>query len=217
MVVEEAIATCYCSSIGADAAKVRFCPDCHKYWRGDKQLSSVSKVLRTIWPLKPDFSKAKPEVIENARDRGVVADQLFSLYVIGGLDRIPRGTRQDSVELFFKARRWWDNRKHGEVRSQVILADQDLAGTCDIQDDDDILDLKCTYDIEATYPLQLGAYGELFYSTYQRPVKSLTILHVTERYAEPKVIKIDLASTLQDWAVIRDMWRLVQRRSNGKL
>lgn len=210
-------AVCRCASIGEDAAKVRFCAECHRYWRGDKQLTSVSKVLRTIWPLKPDFSRADPAVIENARDRGVVTDALFSLYVKGGLDRIPKGTRQDSVELFFKVRRWWDNRKHGQVESQVILADSEVAGTCDVKDDDEIYDLKCTHDIEDTYPLQLAAYGELHFSTYQRPVKSLNIIHCTKRYAEPKIIKVDLAQTIEDWALVRQMWRMVSKRSNGKL
>jgi hypothetical protein len=213
LVIEEAIPTCGCASIGEDAQAVRFCSECHRYWRGDKQLHSVSKVLRTMWPYKPDFSKADPAVVENARDRGVVVDQLFSLYVKGGLDRIPKGTRQDSAELFFKVRRWWDNRKHGEVRSQVILADNEIAGTCDVMDDEDIYDLKCTHDIEATYPLQLAAYGELHFATFQKPVKSLNIIHCTKRYADPKIIKIDLATTLQDWATLRQAWTMVQRRS----
>lgn len=216
-VMEEAIPTCMCASIGEDGAKVRFCPECHRYWRGDRQLVSVSKVLRTIWPLKPSWDKVDPAVIENARDRGIVADALFSQYVIGGLDRIPRGTRQDAVELFFKVRRWWDGRKHSEVASQVILADQEVAGTCDVKDGDDIYDLKCTHDIEDTYPLQLAAYGELHFATFGRPVKSLNIIHCTKRYADPKIIKVDLASTIEDWSVIRQMWRLVQKRSNGKL
>ncbi len=212
MVVEEAIAACNCTLWDTKDTSVRFCAEHHRYHRGPKQLVSVSKVLRSTWPIVPDFSAAKPEVIENARDRGVVVDQLFSSYVMGGLDRIPRGTRQDSVELFFKVRRWWDNRKHGQVQSQAILADEEIAGTCDVLDDDEIYDLKCTYEIEKTYPLQLAAYGQLHFSTFQKPVKSLNIIHVTKRYAEPKIIKVDIPSTLQDWMTLREMYRMVQRR-----
>lgn len=208
----ETVSNCTCSSIGEDPTKVRFCGDCHKYWKGDKQLHSVSKVLRTIWPLKPSWDNVDPSVIENARERGTEVDRLFSLYVIGGLDRIPKGTRQDSFELFAKARRWWDHRKHGEVRSQVILADNEIAGTCDVMDDENIYDLKCTHDIEATYPLQLAAYGELHFATFRKPAKSLNIIHCTKRYAEPKIIKVDMVSTLEDWMTMRQMWKMVSRR-----
>lgn len=212
MVVEEAPALCNCASIGEDPAKVRFCADCHRYWRGDKQLKSVSSLLKMLWPYKPDFSRADPAVVENARDRGIVTDALFSLYVKGGLDRIPKGTRQDSVELFFKLRRWWDGRKHGEVDSQVILADDELAGQCDVKDDDDIYDVKCTHDLERTYELQLGGYGELHFATYKRPAKSLTIIHCTKRFPEPRIVKVDFMKALQDWATIRQMWSMVNRR-----
>lgn len=173
----------------------------------------MSKVIRSTWPLKPDFSKADPAVIENARDRGIVVDTLFSAYVNGTLDCIPRGTRQDAVELFFKVRRWWDSRKHANAKAQVILADNDLAGTCDVWDDDEVYDLKATHDIEPVYPLQLAAYAELHFATFQRPVKKLGIIHVTKRYAEPKIIRVDLASTLQDWQTMRQMWSMVQRRT----
>lgn len=212
MVVEEVASACTCASIGEDPTTVRLCAVCHKYWRGDQRLTSVTSVIKSTWPVPADFSKADPAVIENARDRGIVVDQLFSLYIVGGLDRIPRGTRQDAVELFFKVRRWWDGHKHGDVRSQVVLADHEIAGTCDIVDDDHIYDLKCTYNVEKTYPLQLASYGELHFATFGRPVKSLSIIHATERYAEPKIIKVDMVSTLQDWVTLREMWRMVQRR-----
>ncbi len=215
MVVEESI--CNCASIGEDPAIVRLCPACHRYWKGDKQLWSVSWLLKRLWPIKPSFDGVNPEIIENARERGTEVDRLFSAYVIGALDRIPKGTRQDSFSLFSKARRWWDNHKHGEVRSQVILADDEVAGTCDVKDDDIIYDLKCTYNIEHTYPLQLAAYGQLHFSTFGRPVKSLNIIHVSERFSEPKIIKVDLVSTMEEWMIIRQMWKMVQKRTNGKL
>lgn len=216
MVVEESTSACSCALIGEDPAVVRLCAECHKYWRWDQRLTSVSSVLKSTWPIPPDFSAADPAVLKNARDRGIVVDRLFSAYVIGGLDRIPKGTRQDAVELFFKVRKWWDGHKHGDVRSQVILADSEIAGTCDVMDDDAIWDLKATYNVEKTYSLQLAAYGELHFATFGRPAKALNIVHVTERYAEPKIIKVDLVSTLQDWITLREMWRMVRRRTNSR-
>ncbi len=212
MVVEEALA-CTCASIGEDPAKVRICTECHQYWRGDKQLHSVSRVIKATWPIPMDFSKADPAVLENARDRGSVTDALLTGYVNGTLDTIPKGTRQDAVQLFFKVRRWWDNHKHDNPRAQVILADSELAGTCDILDGDTIYDLKATYNVEKTYHLQLAAYAELHFATFNEPVKHLNIIHVTERYPEPKIIKVDMTSTLQDWATLRQMWSMVKRRT----
>lgn len=215
MVVED-IEQCNCSLWLPEDNTVRFCSSHHSYRRGAKKLVSVTSVIRFMWPLKPDFSKAPPEVVENARDRGNVTDYLFSSYVNGTLDRIPRGTRQDAVELFFKVRRWFDSRKHENAKAQVILADQDIAGTCDLLTDDYIYDLKATHDVEPVYPIQLAAYAQLHFATFQKPVKGIGIIHVTKRFAEPRIIKLDLTSTLQDWVTLREMWNLVCRRAPAR-
>lgn len=204
---------CVCASIGEDPAKVRFCFDCHRYWRGDKQLVSVSKVLRTTWPFKPDFSQADPAVIENARDRGVAVDTLFTAYVRGNLSSIPAGTRTDATELFFRLKRWWDAKKITDAQSQVILADDAIAGQCDLLADNWIYDLKCTYNIEPMYQLQLGAYAQLHYAQTGQAVKGIGIIHVTKRYATPKLIKVDLAEALKDWMLIRDTYQMALRRT----
>ncbi len=195
---------------------VRFCDECHRYWRGDKELVSVSKVLRSTWPFKPNYDAAKPEVIENARDRGVVVDSLFTSYLRGQLQTIPRGTRADAVDLFFRLKRYWDGRKHGTVTAQVILADNAVAGQCDVIDDDGeawIYDLKATHDIEPMYQLQLGAYASLYFETFKRPVKGIGIIHVTKRFAAPKLIKIDLHEALSDWVTLRSTYEMAVRRT----
>lgn len=207
--------TCCCGSIGAPA-DLRQCADHHRYWKGDKELISVTKIVKGTWPIKPDFSRAKPEVLENARDRGIVVDDLFSAYVRGALERIPRGTREDAVQLFFKLRRWWDGRKHTEPRSQVMLSDDEVAGTCDVLDGGWIWDLKSTYNIEITYPIQVAAYAELHFATFGRHVKGVGIIHVSERFPEPKIIKLELSEVMQDWMTLRTMYQLVQRRSKGR-
>lgn len=231
MVVEapDVPSTCICGgSVGAPATEVRKCPDHFRYFRGDQRLIGVSTVLK-VWPVDPCnmcgmpmysdhvpgcFVKAK---IENARDRGSVVDSLFSAYVEDKLDRIPRDTRKDAVELFFKLRRWWDGRKHYSPKAQVTLADHELVGVCDLQDGDDISDLKCTYDLQPTHPIQLAAYAELHYATFGRPAKSLSIIHVSERFPAPKVIKVDVAEALQDWMAVRQLWAVVKRRTGKEL
>lgn len=205
---------CSCNSIGAPASTVRFCDidGHHKYWKGDRELVSVTKVLRSVWPIKPDFHDALPGVIENARHRGSIVDYLFSEYITDRLTEIPAGVRQDAVELFLKAKAWWDGR-HIFAESQVILADENIAGMCDVLADDEfIYDLKCTYDVEPMYPIQLAAYADLYFATRKRPVKKLAIIHVTKRLRKPEIIPVDMATTLPDWMLVKDTWLMAQRR-----
>ena len=218
MIVDEG---CVCGSIGAHVSDVRMCVardangnEHHRYWRGDQELVSVTRILK--WAFKPDFSAAPPHVLANARLRGVVTDQLFSKYLNGELKVIPIGTRLDSLRLFLKLRRWWGDHKHGErVRSQVILSDDRTAGCCDVLDEekDTIFDVKATYNIEKFYAIQLAGYACLFFETFKRPLKKAGIVHVTERYPEPRLIPIDLVDDLLDWVLIKDAFFAVQRRS----
>lgn len=199
-----------------DEIAVRYCAEHHRYWRDSKELVSVTKVLRHTWPIKPDRdTQADPRVIENARHRGVIVDGLFSAYVIGQLDpeSISDDIRQDAVELFKKLRRWWDSIPHGNPRSQVILADQDVAGMCDVRDGRVIYDLKCTYDVDPTYPLQLAGYAQLANDSGDGPtVDEIAILHLAKRFKDVRVITIDFAQAMSDWRTLRAMYEVVQRR-----
>ena len=197
-------ATCTCGSIGAQG--VRLCPDHHRYFNGDKELVSVSRILADCWPIKPTWDKADPAVVANANDRGCVVDALFSAYVIGKLDRIPAGTRLDAVDLFYKLRKWWDSFPHNTVQSQVILHDAQVAGTCDVIADDVIYDIKTVYELQPSYYLQDGAYGSL----YPRPVAGLRLIHVTARYDEPIIVPVPLQA-MDHWRLLRDTWHMAQR------
>src|SRR5262245_36428440 len=128
---------CTCGSIGRPETDVRLCTagDHHVYWRGDQRLTSVGHIIRAVWPHKPNFTAAKPSVLANALNRGVVVDRLISKFLAGELKAIPAGTRVDAVRLFFRLRRWWSEHAHAaDVRSQVILCDNEVAGCCDILD-----------------------------------------------------------------------------------
>ncbi len=206
-----AVQVCTCGSIGADPKTVRLAECHHRYFRGDKELVSVSKILRSVWPIKPDYSAAPTEVLENARLRGIDADTLVSLYVEG---KLREGTliREDALMLFREFRPWWKKREHRTVRAQVILADDEVAGTCDLMPDQSIYDLKTTYDIEAYYPLQLGAYGELYKSMYGVFPDALGIIHLTKRFNGPRFINLDIEECVRDWKLMRAVWTMAQRR-----
>lgn len=204
-------AACSCGDVQEDV--VTLCSLHHIYRRGLRELVSVSKTIRTVWPFPPDFSKADPDVLENAKNRGIETDTLFSGYVAGTLQKIPAGTRRDSYDLFEKLRQWWD--KQGlQAQSQIILADAETAGTCDlfIEGGRIVADLKTVYNVEATYPLQLGFYGLLALAQGVQ-AEELWIIHATARYAEPRLIQVPVKEAMGDAAIVRRMYSLVTRRT----
>ena len=199
--------TCLCNSLSPTAVR---CSDHHRYFREGKELTSVSKILRRMIP--PDFSKVDPAVLENARDRGATTDELFCSYIEGTLRIIRGGTRADAVELFQKLRHFWD--KGTRVgRTQVILADDEVAGTCDIIESPDMIwDIKCSYDIDPSYSLQLGAYADLFERKFGT-LPMIGILHATKRYDEVRTIPLNAEQCRDDWRKLRDAYYVIQRRS----
>lgn len=219
-----AVATCQCGSIGADPSVVRLAECHHRYFRGDKQLVSVSKML-AMWPRDPCGECRMPfygdhvpncgvkAKIENARERGSEVDRLFAGYINGTLQFIPSGTRLDSCNLLDKLLTWWE-RQGLQARTQVILADADAAGTCDLLIDGGrvIADLKCTYDVDAVYPLQLGFYGLLALAQGVQ-AEELWIIHATARYAEPRLIQVPVKEAMGDAAIVRRMYSMVTRRT----
>lgn len=206
------LAACCCDTLSSTVVR---CEEHHRYFRDGKELTSVTKVLKSTWPVKPDFSRADPAVIENARDRGKEVDALFSSYVNGTLWIVPMGTRRDSWELLDRLIKWWD-RLGVKAQAQVILADDEVAGTCDIKPPSIIWDLKCTYNIEATYPVQLGMYAILDSHATGKLPGELGIIHCTERFKEPKLIDVPMSDAMHDAEIVRQMYRLVSRRGGWK-
>ena len=210
MVTSEAI--CVCSEWDATKTDVRLCEPCHRYWRKNKRLVSVSQLIRDVWPVKPDYSAAPPAVLENARDRGIDVDRLLTMELRGQLgDSYPLGTREDSIELFEKLMECWDNMGLVEVASQVLLADNDVAGTCDILADGWIFDLKTTYKLEPYYELQVGMYGLLYDAMHGHPPAGLGIIHLTKRQPV-KYVDLDVTQCMKDAQLLYDTYFMAQRR-----
>src|SRR5688572_12340556 len=198
---------CTHQTIGADPKAVTFHECHHVSKRGDKELDSVTRVVYACFPAKAKFREAPPEVLENARQRGVEVDKLVTAYLRGNLATIPAGTRIDSKELFFKLKPWIDSAL-SRAMPQIILADEDIAGTADIVTTDGlILDLKTTYDVtEPHYDLQLGMYANLFEAQFGEKPKGISIIHLTERLPAPKIVTLDLKQCQYDAKMIRDVW-----------
>lgn len=199
---------------------VTFDPVKHQYFRGLQELVSVSKVIRETWPVKPSWDGVDPAVIENARDRGVEVDTLFSSWINGTLRSIPAGTREDAKERFQALMAWWGNSRP-PTTAQVILADEEIAGTCDLAGNVGamagayILDLKNTAAVEKTYSFQLGAYAELYQKQYGA-LPNVGVIHVTQAKGKPvsvKLLDFDSSVCVSEWRLLREFWNLVRRKT----
>lgn len=200
-----------CLCLAPPSPDVTFCAEHHVYARNGKRLASITSVLKTTWPEKPDFSAAPEGVIENARERGSEVDALFSRWLTGQLTEIPVNTREDSRDLLLKLTDWWRDSSYGPARAQVILTDDEIAGMVDILPEKAVLDLKTTYDLEPTYRLQVGGYCHLYEAECGELPETCGIIHLTKRFAQPKFIAFDPVSVVSEFRVVLDMWRLTQR------
>ena len=196
--------TCRCEEITAEVIQ---CPEHFRLYRGGRRLASVGSIIRASFPMDPSIP---PDKLENARERGEQVDRLFCAYVTGMLERIPAGTRSDARDLFLKLRVWFDRQDFHSVDSQIVLGDHDHGGVLDLRLDGVPVDLKATYNVEHTHRLQVAAYCDLDGGKHGR------ILHVTERYSEPRLIDLD-PGDYQDWRILLDHRRLQERRKSVAL
>lgn len=195
---------------------VTFDAETHTYRRGLQTLASVSSVIRETWPVKPSWDQVDPAVIANARDRGIEVDTLFSAWINGTLSEIPVGTREDAKDRFLALMEWWPRHP---ATAQVLLADDEIAGQSDLIYSGHIRDLKNTAAIESTYSLQLGGYAALYEAQHGRLPESLGVIHVTQPKGKPVQIRevlFDVSVAVSEWRLLREMWRLVRRKSKPR-
>jgi hypothetical protein len=205
---------CDHSTVGAPP-RLEFYDCCHLYKWGDKALTSVTQILEQIWPIKseaPDWRR------ENARQRGVEVDRLFADYVNGTLVEIPAGTRKDTSELLLKLIDWFDRQGITDAKAQVRMADPDreLAGTADIVPPNQIWDLKTVYNLESQFGIQLGGYAHLHEVKHGKLPDVCGIVHLTERFKEPKFIAYEPQVVVSEFRTTLEFWQLTQRKRGRK-
>lgn len=208
--------TCLCAPHVTEG--LRQCPEHFSLWDNGVRLTSVGRIVG-MFPQEPCNQCGMPiysdhvagcrvkAAIENAKERGSEVDVLFGQYVTGRLSKIPAGTREDVRSLFMKLKVWFDAQNYSSVESQVIVSDGEVGGILDLRVDGMILDLKCTYDVSPTHGIQVGGYVTL----EKRDVRGAGILHVTERFAAPRLIPLDVDTITADFAACRKMYEVVAR------
>ncbi len=217
MSTTEQAVDCKCSVWALDDGKVRMCEPHHRYWLGAKELASVSSVLR-VWPQEPCSSCGLPMLsdhvegcqvkanFDHAHDRGVRVDKYGQEFVRTGQARIVAGEWVEVKELTEKLVVWLQQQKNGTpIETQVIVHDDEIAGTLDLRIDGCIADVKATYDAGGmVHRLQLGAYAALS----KKDVDSVGIVQVTKRFKEAKWMPFDVEECIKQWRIVRAMWSL---------
>lgn len=207
-----------CLCLAPPSPDVTFCEEHHRYARNGNELTSVSKVIRSVWPMKP-YERVDEAVLENARERGVELDNLFCAWLNSGGEvfEIPKGTREDARDLLNKTIELWlgDSLIKGIFNTQVVLADDEIAGMADLigytGEGYGIYDLKCVSELQPSYRIQLGAYCALWASMHEGQYpKDTGILHVTK--SKPaKLVRYEVSIVVSEFNIVRDMWRLTCR------
>ena len=192
--------TCTCGSIGAPP-EIRQCPEHFRYWLGDQQMASIGSVIKSVLPT--DYSMVRPEVLENARLRGVFVDRWFCEYIMSGDIDVPTGVPKEYDDYLSRVIDWWDKQRLTATATQRIVhssVEDGIAGTYDILIGDMIVDLKCVSARQPNYKLQLGAYGSMTYAT------QIGILHVTS--ADVKLVPYSIEDCRAMWRAAVDWWKV---------
>lgn len=185
-------------------------PATHVYSKGLVTYTSVSAVIKSVLPT--DFSGVPPEVLENARLRGVFVDETFCAWLNGKCPVIPKGTDQDWVNRLQMLIEWWNKNMDGEWETQVTLSDEAnlIAGTVDLRNraEKRKLDLKVVSELQPAYSLQLGAYG------WMEETEAIGIIHVTKDRV--RLVKYDLDDCCNTW-VTALFWYQAKKRLVNRL
>ncbi len=217
-------ALCDCKLIVTN--DIRLCAKCHSYYRGTRQYTSVSKVIKTLMP--DTYSGIDPVVLETARLRGVFVDQYVSDWLrdptdIAPLDDVaamvaplfPRDGEkyaQDVVRRIDRVINWWQRSGlKAEDVQRMVWSDRDgVAGTFDIGTDAMILDLKNVASLSPSYQLQLGGY--LSYDKAET-CRDPAVLHVTKDGI--RLVEYDANACIEAWTAAITWFNTLKALNNG--
>jgi hypothetical protein len=112
---------------------------------------------------KEALMKIKPDVLENARQRGTRVDRMCKAYVLG----LPVIIEKEEDDLLFKSFQLWADDKMPDLQVATRLYDEQLmlTGEPDILWDNKgcmtVIDIKATAQASVTWALQGSAYAYL--------------------------------------------------------
>jgi hypothetical protein len=181
---------CACQLVVSE--EIRLCQICHRYWKGTQEFTSVSRVIRTLFPT--DYSMVDPEVLEHARIRGARVDAYFSEYLRSGTVTLNSDEWEEVQDYLGRLITWWDKQGfHATAIQEIVYSETEgIAGSLDIRMKGAILDVKCVSKLQPNYGLQLGAYAY-----YRNSLTDLGIIHVTKKGV--RLVNYDARKCVDQW------------------
>lgn len=178
----------------------------HTYHIEGKPLESVTRIIKSVWPNKPSFDGAPPGILEHARHRGERVDYWVCEYARtnGNVDVEDDDDVIESVEFFD---RWWSKVKPVYIDHQRMVWNTRVCGKLDLLLNIDgraaIVDVKRTHNEEETWPIQVGAYRDLYHHcphAEQLLIEEIAVLHIHPRFKSGFIYrKYDAAEAVEWW------------------
>lgn len=183
----------------------------------------MTTIIKRMWPERSTFDDAPIHVLENARYRGERVDFWACQYAKnGGVDveepddEIGNAIAQ-RVGIFDE---WWRRVNPGYIDDQRIVFDTSMmvCGKFDLLLNIDgkaaIVDIKCTHNPEATWPIQLGGYRSIYHRTpkpEQLLIDEVAALHIHPRFSKGYIYrKYDPQKVSEYWDSTVRFWKTVQ-------
>lgn len=189
-----------------------------------KKLTSVSRVISTVYSIK-SWDGVKPEIIENAKLRGIAIDRLLSEYVrervlsLNPVDPYDEEALDLRLRILTAHRIWEDEFSGLPAEPQLIVYNlvDGIAGTMDFfVDRRVVVDLKNTYSKEpGSWALQIGAYC----SYAPAPVERAGIIHISPKvYTKDggRWLEYDVDECRKYWRMAVEWWKETQLMKGEK-
>jgi hypothetical protein len=191
--------------------EIRFRESDHSYWHvpSRRNLTPVSTVISTVYGIK-SWDGVDRAIIDNAARRGMAVDKYMCKILRNGAATIQDAPDiQDRVVI---AHRIYESEwplLPVEPQKIVYSLEDGIAGMIDFWINDEILiDLKCTHQVEKSWILQLGGYAHM------APIlpKKLGVLHVQPKlYPEGgSLLWYDIPTCIHYWRKAKAWWLDVQ-------
>jgi len=194
----------------------------HRYHIEGRPLESVTQVIKSVWPIKPTFQDAPKHILEHARHRGERVDYWVCEYArLGGNVDVDDDTDiVESVEFFDK---WWNRVKPAYIDHQRMVWNEPL-GVCGrfdlllaIEGVATLIDVKRTHNEEQTWPIQVGAYRDLYHhmpTGDQFHISDIGVLHIHPRFKQGYIWRhYDTNACVDAWRNTVAFWQTVSRLS----
>lgn len=191
----------------------------HVYHLEGKPLTSVTRVIKSVWPNRPTFDQAPIHVLEHARHRGERVDYWVCEYASrnGNIEVDDDTDVVQSVNFFDQ---WWSKTQPSYLDHQRTVWSE-AAGVCGrfdllllIDGRPTIVDVKRTHNEEETWPIQLGGYRDLYHhstSGDQFRINDIGVLHIHPRFKAGYIFRhYNVNEATECWQATVQFWKAVQ-------